>query len=626
VLRVFVDLMARSLRGRLVQRLRQLKSPRYLIGFLLGMLYFGWFFTQSFGRGGDGRVEVRGGGALRPAELLEGTGLASAVEITLALVLAAVATVIWWFKSREPRLPLAEAELHLLLPAPLTRGQILGFSLAKDQLGILFSVAVLSALGVRSAAHLVLVPTLWITFTLLGLHFRGVSFWKARTTEIAERDPRRALTRRGLVWAGVVAFWGVVGVALERTVSEIVADLRSATAGAAETEILDLVGQALGRFSDSAGGLALAPLRWLVRPFLEGTGAPLWTWLFAVGLLLAHAVYLLRSPVRFEEVSLSHAREARKLKGLGPKARRRALRRSRQRQTVDARRKVPFPLLPAGRPELAVTWKNLLLFGRFRLAQVGRTALVTLGVLAALTAWLTRAEALEAAAATVVTVEIILGLMLFAALPFLAGLLLRQDLRSDLLQIEALRTWPLTGRQLVLAEVATPVLVATAAAAFGLCLAAVPLFVAPSFGDQAFADLAEQRLLFVVAGLAALPAVAAVAALSSLLQNLAALVFPSWMPLGDQIHQSGPAAVGQNMLLFLGHGLGMAIGLLGPALGVGLVLGIQVLAGWSPSLWQAPLLLLLGTAVLALELVPLVLLAGRTWDRLDPSEELLAGG
>lgn len=625
--RVFADLMGRSLRGRVVQSLRQLKSPRYLVGFLLGMLYFGWLFTHSF-RSDDGGVEMGGLEALRPAEILEGTGLALTVEIVLALALAMVLTVIWWFKSREPRLSLAEAELHLLLPAPVTRGQIIGYSLAREQIGILFSVAVFAALGVRSPAHLVLVPTLWIVFTLFGLHLRAVSFWKARTEEIAATTPRGARMRQGVVWTAVAVFWVSVGAALRRTVSEIGTALRGASGGA-DDELLDLARQALERFADSAGGLVLLPLRWLARPMVEGLATPAWVWLFALAALVAHGVYLLRSPVRFEEASLSQAREARKLKGLGSRGRRRAKRRSRTGRLDKSRRKVPFPLAPGGPPELAILWKNLLLLGRFRLAGAARTLGVVLGALGLVTYWLTRVDAAPVASlgTVVVGIEAILGLVLFVAAPFLTGMILRQDLRHDLLHIEALRTWPITGRRLVLAEVAAPVLTATVIAACGLCLAALPLFVAPAAADrELLARLVEHRWAFAVVALAALPAVAAVATLSSLLHNLAALTFPSWIPLGEQSSQSGPAAMGQNMILFLGHGLGMLVGLLGPALAVGLVVGVQLLAGWTPTLWQVPLLTLLGTAVLALEMVPLVLLAGRTWDSLDPSEELLAGG
>jgi hypothetical protein len=89
------------------------------------------------------------------------------------------------------------------------------------------------------------------------------------------------------------------------------------------------------------------------------------------------------------------------------------------------------------------------------------------------------------------------------------------------------------------------------------------------------------------------------------------------------VRQKGVARFGQNFLvtwvLFLAVFLGILPGL---ALAGG-VLGLQWLTGLPVVAWELPLLGLLAALPLLVEAAGLVWAAGRAWDRLDPSRELL---
>jgi hypothetical protein len=144
--RALTELLLRSLRGRFLRWARQLKQPRYLIAFLAGLAYFGLvlgprLLATSFGGRGP-RFRGAAGPPLAdyagPLALLMGFGLALSL------------TLVWLLTSAKPSLPLTEAEVHLLLPAPLTRRQVFAFALVRAQIGILigsFFVALFTSGG-----------------------------------------------------------------------------------------------------------------------------------------------------------------------------------------------------------------------------------------------------------------------------------------------------------------------------------------------------------------------------------------------------------------------------------------------------------------------------------------------
>jgi hypothetical protein len=587
-----VELAAFSFRGQIVRRLRLLRQPRYLISSLAGLAYFLFFVGRQLGgfhrRGGLPPMAPELGGDILP--------------LVIGLAFASGATLIWAFASAKPALRLSEAEIHFLLPAPLTRREILAYALWKQQIGVFFGALILAL--VRGAGppgqRLARFFATWALLTLVDLHLKGVSLWKARLAEIPASSARLQV---GAVATAAAAFWALLAGSLWRTV-------RAATSGTRfDLEVLRRIAAAAAA---SLPGRLLAPFAWIGRP-LFGDLAGGWAALYLLLLLAAHAEWVLRSRGRFEEAALSRAR--------------RQLERGRRRggsgarpAALSSRLREPFALSPAGRPELAIFWKNLT--QRSRLPLGWRAALLAAPpvVLLAVTA------ALGAPPAMVGTLTG-LGLTLLVTMPALCGLFLRNDLRTDLREIETLRPWPIAGRSLITAELLAPAISALAllGSGYGLLLAAG--LAAGLTNREALITLPGSRwaspLPLLVCGYGSLLVVGlAVALLSIALQNLAVLTLPAWLGTAPQ-GRRGAAVTGQRVLVFFGHLLGLVAGLFVPALLVGAVLLAQWGLGIAPTIWEGPLLALLVVLPVVAEVALLVRLGGARWDRLDPSREIL---
>jgi len=550
---VLVELALRQLRGRLWRWLRLLRQPRYLVGTLLGVLYFGWFVLRP-----SRRVGVAG-----IAPWLEQHG--DAVQVVGALALALAASLAWLLMAAKPKLPLTEVEVLTLAGAPLTRRQVLRYAVIKSQLGILFTVLILT-LATAYAGRLHLLPAYWALLTLADLHFKAVGLTKAA---FAAGPPAR---QRAAIAAGVcvlAVFWTVVLV--------------------------------------EPAGLLLTPFRWVTSIF-AGAGLP---WIGVAVLLVAHDRWVVSSRVRFEEPALAHAR----------KRERRQQSRQRSESRVvssEARRQVPFPLHPQGRPEAAILWKNLMLAGRrpFR--------------------WLVLLiPGPPLAAAMAATLGIgpayfhfvyFIGGAVFATAMVLGGMLYRQDLRTDLLHVGVLKSWPVHGWRLAVAEILTPVIRSLMMAVVGLAVAAAGAVGSGLAAGSLAAGILGGRMFELVAlGFALLPLVLASAAYASSVQNLLAMTFPAWAVIDARSPQRGPAASGQKLLLGLGHMLAMLVGGVLPVLAGVAAFFVLRLLGRPFHVWELPFLALPAAVALLAQTSFLLAWVGKRWDDLDPAQELLDG-
>jgi ABC-2 type transport system permease protein len=619
--RALWELLARDLRGRLRRRLRLLRKPRYLVASLVGAAYFLFFVVPRFG--GAWVVERHGGpggpagfpGLGGQATLAGYRTVAAAVPLAIALVLALGTTLAWALASSQPALRLSEAELHLLLPAPLARRAVFSYALAKQQIGVLAGALIVTLL--RGAAwpgqRLLRFVTSWTLLTLIDLHLKGVSLWKARLRDL---PPARARLQVALACTLAALFWSALGGSLWR--------IAASAGGALPPWDLAKLQAIVDGAAAGLPGILLAPFVWLARPltvfFLAPAGgvALAGSALFALALLAAHYEWVLRSRGRFEEASLAAAQR---------RLRQQAARRGGRRLPPPrARQREPFALPPAGRPEIAVYWKNLLLSGRSPLR--GRALLLgaLCGLLAAVNLAFGAPPALASSLGGV-------GIALMLCLPPFAGLWLRHDLRADLREVEILRAWPLAGRRLVAAELLAPATAAlfTLCAGYGLLLAGVlPAWLAaaggavqPLFGAARGGAGPSWNAAAVVLGACALPLGLAVALLSIAVQNLAALSLPGWMDLGFGQRRTA-AVTGMRLLVVLVHLVAMVLGLLPAALVLGALALLHALLGWSWHLAEAPVAALAAAAPLLAEVWALVRLAGSRWERLDPSAELLA--
>jgi hypothetical protein len=122
-----------------------------------------------------------------------------------------------------------------------------------------------------------------------------------------------------------------------------------------------------------------------------------------------------------------------------------------------------------------------------------------------------------------------------------------------------------------------------------------------------------------------LPMAAAVSFFSSALQNLATLFIPAWMAHTADRSQ-GIAAFGQRMLVSAALALALMVALIPSALLVGAAAGVQWWLGIPWTAWAFPLWGVLAAAPLFALAWLIVQAAGRLWERLDPSQEILELG
>jgi hypothetical protein len=183
----------------------------------------------------------------------------------------------------------------------------------------------------------------------------------------------------------------------------------------------------------------------------------------------------------------------------------------------------------------------------------------------------------------------------------------RNDLRSDLLKLDMLRSYPLKGSSVVLAEAAASTLVLTILQ-FSLLILTYLAFL----GNSSMVPDREERTLLLLIVLVCLPAVNL---LGMLIQNGAALLFPAWVRLGSG-RTAGVEALGQNILMMIAFVAVLSLTLLLPlALGAG---GFLLLRSWMEDWALAPALALV-LLTIGLESALGVDWLGRVFEHTDPA-------
>lgn len=615
-------LLVRSARGRVLRAARRLREPRYLIGFVIGGGWIAfWFSRLIFGRF-DGEIQFG-----IPQQFLESlsAGIVDALQLALCGVIALILTLWWLAPFGKQALEFNEAELHLLLPAPIPRRRLIQYGILRSQSGILVGALVMTFFsGLHGAMPLLrLYAGIWILLTLWDLHSKARSLWLARLDELSRG---RAWRRRLLLWSALGVFWLLLLVAVTQVTAAILAT-PAAMSPPENAEFLTWLQNTLAVQGEAAWnsmlGWLLTPLIWLTAPLFVGfrsdlvPAAAAALWLPALAALLLHNEWVVRSQVRFEEAALARARRA--SRKAEPAARF-------WRHGTRGRSLTPFSLAPGGWPELAVIWANLMLIHRLPLRWIiwgGAGGVLTLLVLAAAVALPTWAFGIMQVA----------GALCLVVPPLFAGRSMRNDLRTNLLKVELIRPWPIRGWRFFLAQVSAPVLLIMLQVAAGatllLGLEAMAQLGLTEVGGTGKIPLAQMlgvpeavALGLLLAGV--LPVALVTAALATCLENLAALAFPSWVHLG-LAKKPAAAKLGQNMLVFLGLSIAMLVGLAPGLLLAGGIVAVQTLL-WGVALsgWELPLLGLITAAPIGAVVAVLVGLGGQLWNRLDPSEELLA--
>ena len=569
--RAVAFLWAATWRNRIRRQLERLRKPRYLLGVLVGVAYlYSVFFRRLDFRGSVGTVPE---GVRLFAEL-------SLVGSALGTLFAA-----WALGRDRPSLTFSETEVVQLFPAPVPRRALLQYKLVRGLLGT--SLGALFAtlfLGRAISPH----PVLFFVGACLALgtlylHSTAASFVRTR------------LSARGL-WGQVVR-WGAVGGVLALVALAVFTSLREHPVPEDLSSGRALRGWLQALTASPGVAAVLWPGRLLVAPALaQSVDDFLWALPPALALMAAHYGWVLWAEVPFEETAVVRAES---------RSRERMLRASGRMTRVGSLTlsRPPFRLLPRGRPEVALIWKNLIARKRMGGGFAVFLAFIILGGVIA--AMMGDTRLFTDTRRVLGPVALALSVMLTVVGPSA----FRMDLRMDLPKLDLLRAMPLTGRQVVRAQLAASSL---ALASFQLALLAVALVLGPGV------EASRLGGWWWPGGLALAFLLPAVSLSGLFVQNAAVVLFPSWVPADTGERARGIEAMGQRLLAVVGTLVVMLVGLI-PAGLVALVVGLPVSTLLGP--WALPVAGFVAAGVLVGEVWLGVMALGHAFERLDVSED-----
>src|SRR6266566_9266090 len=285
MLSALLYLQFHSVKNRLSVRLKRLKQPKYLLGGIVGGLYFYFYFFRHLFRVHGSRAVATGATSAQDLALYESLG---------ALILLIVVLLAWVVPHQRAALAFTEAEVAFLFPAPVTRRGLIHFKLLRSQTAILFTTLLLTLVANRFGGNAwIRAAGWWLVLSTLNLHFLGSSFARTMLLErgISNWQRRLAILALALGLTGAVIFWA------RRTMPAF--DLT-------QFDNLDALQDYLKRALISGPApYVLYPFRLVVRPYLA-PNAPAFFWALAPALLLLllHYGWVIRSNVAFEEASV----------------------------------------------------------------------------------------------------------------------------------------------------------------------------------------------------------------------------------------------------------------------------------------------------------------------------------
>ncbi len=557
--------IATSTRNQVRRFVGRLKSPRYAIAVILGVLYFGFILIGPLLMPDDGE---------RP-----GRGMVGLMRTGGALVMLLLAATWWLWRTNRDGIMLSPAEANMLVPAPLTRPQLIRFKLMTAQPSLLLSAFIMSLLTHGSALPLVLrFPASWALLTTLQLHRFGSSLVH---TSVAEQG--RAGWRR--VWPAALLFAAVLAALVIPAVQTYLRD-----GGLIVTQMMALMGE-------PPASIALAPFN-AVMAAVNATTSAGWMRAFAiaVAILVAHYVWVIRMDAAFEEGAAdAGARRAKLVEAVrsGNMAAARA-----EKNAGKAVRPPWFPLGAMGEPAVAILWKNVLGVTRGIAAKL---VMSIIGIAAFMAVIISRGS--DDSGPGFLGMIGIMGLSYGGLITFLAPGRIRHDFRTDLRRIELLRTLPLGGTRLAAAEITTSTIVLTLMQ-FALLTVGLVAMVASGqirMTGQIVALIVPAAVLFI-----------GLNATMMTFHNGFAIVFPAWSgqkPGGVEMFGLAMLTVFASLLLFV-------LSLIGPIV-VGGVAAMSMLPAWGTRAYIPG-----GAAAIIAVFVQLALLLvwlGRAYDRMDPT-------
>lgn len=557
----FAYLIYFSTRNKLVSQVKRLQNPRYAIAMLLGIGYF-WMVFFS--------------GSRNPAQ--SSPVMAQVAALLLPMGILLYAAYIWIFGTDRDALAFTQAEVSMLFTAPVSRRGLIIYKLARAQAAVLMTSLVWLVIFRSGNDVAARVASSWVFLSIFSMHRLGVALVRSSATEHGLHALRRN-------WLAAIVFFS----ALVIVGSELL-ELRTVVLAAGDRP------EVMAAFETS---FRSAPLSWVLYPFRLAT-APMFTsgseWIEAMIpaliLLVLHVWWVLRSDAAFEEAAAeASAAQAKRIETLRTRGVTGA-------SVVNVKSRLTFPLGLTGPPSVAIIWKNYLW-----LVRTGMLRTIIGFPAVALVCAVVFAGRSEVAEVIVVAMCVAVGVMVLLFGP----MVLRNDLRGELRRLPTIKTLPLTGRQIVLAEVLSS---ASPIAAMQFFLLLVGLI---ALGTMPKDPLTTGMALGLVLGAPALLLGLNVA--NFMVHNALAVLFPAWVKLGET-GVAGIEAIGQSMLTIMISVFGLAVLLVVPAVagGVGFLSALGVT--WLGLAAAGTV----GGATLLFESYLLMEVLGRSLDRLEPTQ------
>ena len=502
------------------------------------------------------------------------------IELIGSIGLFLIIALAWlWPSSGQAALLFSRADVQFLFPAPFTRRQLLTYKILRTQVGTIFSTALVTVFfrpRTLGGGWIFFIGITVLTAALF-VHLTGASLSRASL-----RQQRKSGWSRHR-WPPTILFVAIAVLAV--TVAMDWTRLISIQAGA------DLGHELYRLGTTGAASVVLWPFRALVRlPLARDTGEFLRALPFALGLVVLNFVWVLQSDTAFEEGSAELAEKVARVR-----------RGERVTTTQVKRRTAPFTLALSGRVETALFWKNLILLGRY---SPRRIAIMLLPVIAAMFGAAASggvgrglAEGLAVLCLALVAMTIVMGPMI-----------MRNDLRQDLANLEVLKAWPVSGAALVRGESLAPAVVLTGIVWLGI-IGALAL------SSKLYMVLGATAAARLSTALAALIVTPGILATQVVVQNGLAVLFPAWISAGvSRAH--GLDVMGQRMLMLAGTLVTVLLAvvpaaLLGAIAGAAIYFATSVISVLVPAVVAG--IVLMAECVLASEAL------GGVLDRTDPA-------
>ena len=553
-------LMLVSLRNQGLGQLRRIRKPRYALAFLLGVGYFALLgINHSPQAGAQPQVTD-----------------SATVAALLPIVLLVVTLYMWVFGTDGSALAFSQAEVSFLFPAPVSRRALVVYKIVRQQAATLATSVLWIVVihhgsgGIRRAA------SYWLLLSTISLHRLGVALMRSSQAQ----SGLMALRRNWLAW--------LVFAAIVATVAGATFQNRATLFHGSWTAI---TGSLVAMVTHGPVRAALYPFHAVMNPiFTRTTSAWAATLAPALVVFAIHLVWVLYTERSFEEAAAaSSARLATRLAAL-----RELGTRSTPISAKSARR--TLRLSPTGAPALALVWKNTLYLIRSNEAR----SMIGLPLACAVAA--------VAFAGRSAVAELVVMITCFTTTIFIVvfgPMAIRNDLRGDLARIPMLKTIPVPGRQILLAEVASSAL---PLAGMQVLLVLVGVL-AVRWGPEQHLP----RALFVGTLIVAPILLPALSFAHFTVHNGLALLFPAWVKTGEA-GAAGFEAMGLRMLSIVIGLLLLALLLAAPALCAavlyflfrGSVLTAVLACGLSAA------------ALLAVESFALISMLGGSLERLEP--------